>query len=243
MVYFFSDVHLGIFHRSEDITRENILLEFLDKISLDAELIVIAGDLFDYWFEYKTVIPKYFYRTLSSLWKLRQKGISIEYLMGNHDFGHFDFFQNEFGIEIRKADINLEIEGKKFYISHGDGKALNDRGYLILKSIIRSRLSNFIYRKIHPDCGIRLASTSSKKSRKYTDNKNYGTADGLETFAQKKIDEGFDYVVMGHRHRAAKKKMGKGFYINLGDWLHNPTFGRFDGKEFHLEYVDEFLKN
>jgi UDP-2,3-diacylglucosamine hydrolase len=242
MIYFISDIHLGLFERPIDKKRENLLLDFLDFIKSDAETVFIVGDLFDYWFEYKYVVPKHFYRTLAKLHDLKESGIKIEYLIGNHDFGHLDFFSKELDIEIHHDDIERELYGKKFYIAHGDGKAHNDIGYRILKKILRANWANRFYRYIHPDFGIKLAATSSKTSRNYTDNKHYGDEDGLENFAGMKIKQGFDFVVMGHRHTRINKKIATGIYINLGDWINEPHCGLFDGKNFTIENVRNLIK-
>lgn len=241
MIYFISDIHLGLLQRAKDKERENLLLKFFDAVKSDAEIIYIIGDLFDYWFEYKYVIPKFFYRTLTKLYELRGAGVDIEYLMGNHDFGHLDFFRNELNIDIHHEDIERTLGDKKFYISHGDGKALNDGGYRFLKKILRSKWTNVLYRYIHPDFGIKLASHSSKTSRNYTDNKNYGELDGMELFASEKIKDGFDYVVMGHRHQLIFKQIDSGYYINLGDWINEPHYGVFDGDSFRLEKVVDLI--
>ena len=243
MIYFISDIHLGLFERSKDRQTEELLMRFLEKIKNDAETLYIVGDLFDYWFEYKSVIPKYFYRTLTKLSELSEAGVKIEYLMGNHDFGHFQFFEEELGIKIEKDDIRREYNGKMFYISHGDGKANNDTGYRILKKILRSGWANFLFRLIHPDFGIKLAHSSSKTSRNYTDTKNYGKSEGLDEFAENKISEGFDFVIMGHRHRLIFKNIRNGVYINLGDWISNPHYAVFDGMEMQLLEVRNLLKN
>lgn len=235
MVYFFSDVHLGLGSRDSDRKREQLLLRFLDAIAPDCERLVIVGDLFDFWFEYSSVTPKYFFRTLAALADMRQRGIVIEYLMGNHDFGHQDFFEKELNIPIHHNDISLTLSGKKFYVAHGDGKAYNDTGYLILRAILRNKLSIKLFQWLHPDFGIWLASGSSHASRTYTDEKDYSERDGLRDFAEKKINEGYDYVIMGHRHRAAVVDFEKGTYVNLGHWLALPaTFARFDGKKLEL---------
>lgn len=243
MYYFISDVHLGLLDRESDRKREDLLLQCLDKIKNDAKVIYLVGDIFDYWFEYNEVIPAFFYRTLNKFDELTRSGIKIKYLMGNHDFGHKDFFFNEFKIEIIREDIELILASKKFYIAHGDGKSKNDLGYKILKLILRSSISNKLFRVIHPDIGIKIAKMSSKKSRLHSDSKDYGESDGMREFAFKKIDEGYDYVIMGHRHKAEVSKHNNGIYINLGEWLLNPTFGRFDGNNFEIIYVNQFLKN
>lgn len=250
MIYFISDVHLGFYNRKKDILREDVLLKLLDKLSTDAKEIYFVGDIFDYWFEYKTVIPKYFYRTLSKIYELRQKGIKITYLMGNHDFGHHTFFNEEFDIDIITTDLDLIINGKKFYIAHGDGKAYNDTGYLILKKVLRAKISNFLFRIIHPDIGIGVASGSSRSSRNYTDKKEFSQKDGLKDFAINKIENGFDFVIMGHRHKkefilhnytTSSNLSISGIYINLGEWFEDPQVGVFDGNNFKLITVNDFL--
>ncbi len=241
MYFFISDVHLGYHERHVDIERENLLLSFLEKIKPQCQCLFIVGDLFDYWFEYKTVIPKYFYRTLTALKGFTESGIEIVYLMGNHDFGHVDFFEKELNIKVIKEDTERTISGKRFLLSHGDGKSNNDTGYKILKKILRNKFSLWLYLKLHPNFAIRMASHSSRTSRQYTQNKHYGKTEGMEEFAQKKISEGFDYVILGHRHKAIHQKIGNGHYINLGDWLKIYSFGMFDGTDFKLLNVKEFL--
>jgi UDP-2,3-diacylglucosamine hydrolase len=241
MVYFISDVHLGFYERKKDILREDILLSFLDHISDNCQKLFIVGDLFDYWFEYKYVIPRYYYRTLSKFREMKDRQIEIEYLMGNHDFGHWDFFESEIGIRIIKKDIEREISGKKFYISHGDGKAYNDAGYRFIKKILWNRFAQRLYYLLHPDLGIALASTSSKKSRDYTDKKDYTKRDGMRDFAIQKINDGFDFVIMGHRHLFIEESIGNGKYINLGEWLTEPHYAVFDGNDVNLLKVKDLI--
>jgi UDP-2,3-diacylglucosamine hydrolase len=244
MIYFISDVHLGILNRQLDIKREDMLLRLLDLISLKSEKIYLVGDIFDYWFDYKSVIPKYFYRTLAKLYDIKHNYCDIEFLMGNHDFGHFDFFENELNIPIHKSDIERIHHGKKFYISHGDGKNPNDKGYLILKKVLRNPLSLWFYLKLHPNFGIGLASGSSKESRKYTEKKDYGEGDAMFEFAKLQIDSGFDYVVMGHHHKSSIQSYKSGKYVNIGEWIKNPQIVCFDSKEiYHLNVTEFLLKN
>ncbi|MFP4543881.1 MAG: UDP-2,3-diacylglucosamine diphosphatase [Bacteroidota bacterium] len=243
-VVFISDLHLGLQERPEDIKREDFFLRFLSRIKGPDYTLVINGDLFDYWFEYKTVIPRPFYRSLAALRETVLSGTKIEYIMGNHDFGHKDFFSEEIGIDVQKHDISREYFGKKFYISHGDGKAYNDTGYKILKKILRARCSNILFRLLHPDLGIAMASGSSQTSRHYSDKKDFGEKDGMKDFAKNKIDyEGYDYVIMGHSHKAEKVRINQGFYINLGEWINNPTLAVFEGDEVNIISVNEFIKN
>lgn len=239
-IYFISDVHLGYFPRETDKKREKLLLDFLDSIKNNCSELVILGDLFDYWFDYKTVIPRDFYLTLAKLNEFKSLGIEITYLMGNHDFGHYNFFRKELDISIVENDITRIYYNKKFYLSHGDGKAYNDGLYLLLRKILRNKFAKWLYSKLHPNLGIKLASHSSRKSRQYTSNRNYGKRDGMLDFAQNKIEnEHYDYVVMGHRHKAEIVDFNKGKYINMGEWLKSPCYGVFDGEKFELIFLEK----
>lgn len=253
MIYFISDIHLahscglGLEKKEQNIQKENLLISFLKKIEVDSPTVVgchrlfIVGDLFDYWFEYGSVIPKVYIRTLAELYRLRQNGVQIEYLMGNHDFGHIDFFESYLDIPIYKSDIERTYNGKKFFISHGDGKAHNDTGYRILKKILRNPVSLRLYQLLHPDFGIWLASSSSQKSREHVTARKWDKSDGLKDYAKLKIAEGFDFVIMGHRHKAEFVQFGSGYYINLGDWFDNPTYAVFDGENVKLNSVKSLL--
>lgn len=243
MVYFISDVHLGFFDRETEKNREEILINFFRNIIKDADKIYLVGDIFDFWFDYKRVIPADFFRIVSKLYEMGKMGIEIEYIMGNHDFGHYNFFENELGITVHKGDIERVHNGKKFYISHGDGKNPNDKGYIILKKILRNKLSLKLYLMLHPDFGIRLASGSSQKSRVYTDARENTDSEPMREFAFSKIDNGFDYVVMGHRHKLELTQYKNGFYVNLGEWFKNPHCGIFDGNDFKLISINEFLND
>ncbi|GIV54772.1 MAG: UDP-2,3-diacylglucosamine hydrolase [Candidatus Kapaibacterium sp.] len=246
MVYFLSDVHLGYGQRSESRQREQLLIELLEAIAPTAEQLFIVGDLFDYWFEYRTVIPREFFRTLAALDQLVRQGVVVEYLVGNHDFGHRDFFERELGIHIHWNDLERNIAGKRFYIAHGDGKVAGDWGYLLLRGVLRNRLTNTLYRWIHPDIGIALASLSSHTSRHYTSARDDGMQDSLFDFARAKIcTDGFDVVVLGHRHRSALVHVSEGSrqgtYVNLGDWMSQPLVGVFTGERMLLEPVEKIL--
>jgi len=184
-----------------------------------------------------------FYRTLAELKRWSDNGKSITYLMGNHDFGHVNFFKEEFGITVHEDDVACTINGTSFYLSHGDGKAYNDNGYLILKRILRNPLSKFLFRLIHPDIGIGIASWASKGSRIHTDAKEFSErsiGDGLRDFAEKTLREsGYDYVIMGHKHKAEIIKFDTGTYVNLGHWLSFPaTYATFDGNILELRSTE-----
>lgn len=231
VVYFFSDVHLGLGSRESNREREAVLLRFLEQVRLERpSALYIVGDLFDYWFDYRTVIPRGFSRTVGAIASIVDAGVRVEYLVGNHDFGHRDFFEREIGAAVHFGDLERTIEGRRCYVSHGDGKAFNDTGYLILKRVLRSRISGALFRFLHPDIGIGVAAWASRRSRGYTAQKNYdgekpGESDGLYAFAERRIvDDGFQLVVMGHSHRPRRVDLAGGAYVNLGTWLRDRSY-------------------
>jgi len=158
----------------------------------------------------------------------------LHYFIGNHDFLHRDFFEREFDAVMYGDSLSTELNGKKFFIAHGDGMVSNDTGYNILKWILRNKFFQFLYSLLHPDLGISIASKTSKKSRDYTDKKDYGEVDGLYETAKKKIDEGFDYVLFGHLHKYIWKTYKQGNYINLGSWLDKPCYGVLKNQKFEI---------
>jgi UDP-2,3-diacylglucosamine hydrolase len=233
--YFISDAHLGLGTKEEEKIKEQRLLSFLTHISKDADSLYILGDLFDAWFEYKTVIPKGFHRVISKLDELVQKNINVYYLAGNHDFWMDSYFRDEIGIKTYLEAFDVNVDGKKIYLHHGDGFATNDTGYLILKKIFRNPVNIKLFKLIHPNVGIRIAKKFSTTSRKYTSNKHYGEDDGMRKAAEKKIKEGYDIVMMGHRHVPSELKIENGLYINLGDWINHFTYAEFTNGEIALK--------
>ncbi len=234
-IYFISDIHFGLNDKNREEEKERLLVSLLGEIKKDASHLIIAGDLFDYWFEYKLVIQKGYYRLFTALSDLKNAGVKIIYLIGNHDFMHRDFFSSEFGAEMIENDLSAEFYGKKFFIAHGDGLNKNDTGYLILKKFMRNKFFQKLYSLIHPDCGIKIASKSSRKSREYTSQKFSDENDRLVDVAKKKIDEGFDFVVFGHTHIKSDLNYNNGKYVNLGTWLDKPYYGVFDGEKFEIK--------
>jgi UDP-2,3-diacylglucosamine hydrolase len=236
--YFFSDAHLGLGSPEEDHQKELRLIRFLDFIQHDAEQIFIVGDLFDYWFEYKTVIPKKYFRLFTKLAEITEQGIRVCFTTGNHDFWVKDYFRTELGMEVYLDPIETEIRRKRFLIHHGDGLLKGDIGYKILKKILRNRLNIFLFSLIHPDVTGWIARWSSRTSRRYTNNRTYESS-GMEEFAAQKLQDGFDFVVMGHNHISSSQKIGTGVYINLGDWIFENTYAVYDGNKIELKkYTD-----
>ena len=223
--YFISDVHLGLGPREVEKAKENRLLEFLRGALPDTEVLFIGGDLFDFWFDYDTVIPRGFHRTLAALQEFTDAGKRIHYLVGNHDCWMGNFFETEIGVTLHREPFETEVQGKRVHVHHGDGLAENDRGYRMIKPLLRNPFAVRLYRWLHPDIGVRIAHRTSLSSRAYTTTKHYGEEQGMIRYAERVIGEGADIVVMGHHHRPAIMRLGPGVYVNLGDWITYNTYG------------------
>jgi UDP-2,3-diacylglucosamine hydrolase len=236
LVYFVSDIHLGApkITNEFEMKRREELLKFLDVVKSNGSRLIIVGDLFDFWYEYKYVVPKSYLWLYAKLKELVEKGVTVDYIAGNHDFYLGEFFSSAIGIRVYQDGFAEKINGKNFFILHGDGLAIKDSGYRMLKRALRNKFVRGLIRWIHPDVGFALARAFSKKSREYTSNKDFGEADGMVLFAERKVREGYDFVVMGHNHVPKSMPIEKGFYINLGDWLGNFTYGVFDGDRMQL---------
>jgi UDP-2,3-diacylglucosamine hydrolase len=165
MIYFASDFHLGIPDREGSLLREKKLIRWLEEVRKDAEAIYLMGDLFDFWFEYRKVVPKGYARLLGKLAEITDSGIEVHLYRGNHDLWAFDYLETELGVRLhREGEIRI-LGGRKFYLSHGDGLGPGDNGYKFLKKVFENRVNQFLYRWIHPDIGTLLGSYFSNRSR------------------------------------------------------------------------------
>jgi len=238
--YFFSDVHLGLKSKEIEKQKEKRVINFLESISGDAEEIYIVGDLFDCWIEYRKVVPKGYFNLLSTLNKIAESGINIKFFSGNHDFWLNTYLRDEVGLKIYYEPVEIELGGKKFFIAHGDGLGKGDIGYKIIKRILRSRVNQFLYSLIHPDLGLTLAQSSSKTSRNYSSDVPTGSDKRMKEYGLQKLNEGFDYAIMGHYHKPQKIKISIGdkdaYFITLGDWIANNSYGEYINGIFELKY-------
>ena len=232
--YFISDVHLTLHNGSEERERRRRLFEFFRLVARSHGSLYLVGDFFDFWFEYRHVIPRGYFDVIAELYRLRQAGVPIHFVLGNHDYWTDNFLSDQLGIQIHTHDLELEIEGRRFYLTHGDGLLAEEGGYRLLRKILRSRICIFLYRWLHPDWGIALAQSASRLSRKHNGAAKLedGKIAQLTKFAQNRWDDGSDCVVMGHYHlnRLIDQQDGKSF-LCLGDWLTHFTYGQYvDGK-------------
>jgi len=230
-----SDAHLGARTLNDNLQRERKVLSFFDYVKNERSSLFIVGDLFDFWFEYRNVLPKENLKIIAKLLELKEKKIEVFYVAGNHDFWIGNFLKNELGIEYFEYSAEIEISGKKFYIVHGDGLKKSDKGYRIIKKVLRNRFNIFLYKLIHPDIGIPLAKRVSRTSRIYTSNKDYGSDEEYKEFAEKKFLQGFDYIIFGHTHKPDERKINEKKLMNIGDWITNFTYAYFDGKNLELK--------
>ncbi len=239
-VYFASDFHLGAPNAAASRERERLIVRWLDGIAQDAHHVFLVGDIFDFWFEYKEVIPKGYIRLLGKMAELADRGIGISVFIGNHDMWMNGYFEEELNIPVYYEPQTYTINGKKFYIGHGDGLGPGDHGYKFLKKIFRNPVCRWLFSLLHPSWGIGLANYFSRKSRAATgmeEEKFLGEENEWLAIYSKEIlqKEHFDYFIFGHRHLPIDLRIGdKSRYINLGDWIRYFTYAVFDGQRTEL---------
>lgn len=245
--YFASDFHLGVDARLSSAEREKQIVRWLDQIADKADAIYLVGDLFDFWFEYATVVPKGYTRLLGQLAALRDAGVPIYFFTGNHDMWMFGYFEQELGIPIYRSPIIREIDGKKYFIGHGDGLGPGDYGYKFIKQVFANPLSQWMFARLHPNIGIRLAQYFSGSSRQSNPSPQVFLGEEQEwlaVYAQQKIEQipDIDYFIFGHRHLPIDflLRNGRSRYLNLGEWLyHNSYIVAEQGQVQHLFFENQ----
>ncbi|MEC3878562.1 UDP-2,3-diacylglucosamine diphosphatase [Parapedobacter sp. 10938] len=239
-IYFASDFHLGAHPRSTTRARETRIVGWLDHIKADAAELFLMGDIFDFWFEYATVVPKGYIRFLGKLAELADMGVRLTFFKGNHDMWMFGYLKNELGATIVDNELVIEHNGKTFYLHHGDGLGPGDRTYKLLKKIFRSRLCQWLFARLHPNLGIGIAQRWSARSRISSGGQEsfQGEAnEWLAVYATELLEHHYyDYFVFGHRHLPIDLALVKGSkYINLGEWINYNTYAVFDGDNLVLK--------
>ena len=229
-VFFISDAHLGAPRLQDDRQREKQLIAFLEYAAAEGGEIYIVGDLFEFWFEYRQVIPKHNFPILVALYRIASSGVTIRYLPGNHDLWIGDFLRDEIGLHVLPRATEVRQGAFNIFVTHGDGMAKRDYGYRALRRILTHRLNIALYRWLHPDIGIPFAKRMSQVSREKGQNKNPFDADYRE-FALSKFAEGYNGVIMGHTHFPLHEIYDDRHYINLGDWIRHFSYAelRNDG--------------
>lgn len=240
-IFFLSDFHLGAPDAASSLQREKIIVEFLDVVKQEAFAIFLVGDMFDFWFEYKKVVPRGHVRLLGKLAELSDAGIALHFFVGNHDMWMNNYFEKELQIPVYYEPKDFTINNKLFHIGHGDGQGPGDHGYKRLKKLFRNPLSQWLFGILPPQVGIGTANYFSRKSRAKTgsieevflgEDKEWLIIYAKEVLKDKKVD----FFVFGHRHLPIDFRLNENSrYINLGDWIQYFTYAVFDGEQMQLK--------
>ena len=240
-IYFASDNHLGAPTQEQSFPREKKFVAWLGEVKQDAAAIFLLGDMFDFWFEYKTVVPKGFTRTFGKLAEISDSGIPIYYFVGNHDLWMNGYFEEELNIPVYHEPKEFTFNNKTFLIGHGDGLGPGDKGFKRMKKVFTNPVAKWFYRWLHPDLGVKLAQYFSVKNRLISGDKDVKFLgednEWLVQYSKRKLEEKHrDYFVFGHRHLPLSIDLNdQSKYINLGDWITYYTYGVFDGENLELK--------
>ncbi len=241
-VYFASDMHLGAGGFLRTRAKERLLLRWMDRIRPDCGALVLCGDVFDFWYEWKKVVPKGYVRLLGKLAQWTDEGIPVYFFSGNHDMWAKDYFARELGVGMFHEPREFDISGKKFFVGHGDGLGPKDHRFKMMKAVFKNPVVRWLFSHLlHPDFAMRTADYFSRRSRAATGcSQNTYLGDENEWLYQFCVDtlkgQHYDYFVFGHRHLPIDKPLAGGArYINLGDWITFYTYGQWDGKQFALK--------
>lgn len=242
-IFFASDFHLGLKAGSPALDREKRVVAWLDKIAPQAREIYLLGDVFDFWWEYRLVVPRGFTRFLGTLSSMTDSGIRIHFFTGNHDMWISDYLSGECGLIIHTSPITTDFDGKKFHLAHGEGLGNSNFAYKILLKIFRNKPLRVLYSSLHPRIGVGIGHTWSLNSR-------LGKGISLDFSGEEKEDllryarqvtekEKIDYFIFGHRHLAKQIKLKEGSeVIFLGDWIRNSNYAEWDGNNLIFNLSD-----
>jgi UDP-2,3-diacylglucosamine hydrolase len=237
-VYFASDLHLGLPSFIESHNRERLFVRWLDMIKNDASEIFLLGDIFDFWFEYRRVVPKGFTRFLGKIAEITDSGIPVHFFTGNHDVWMFDYFEKELGVSIHREPVRRTFDGKSFLIAHGDGLGPGDRGYKLLKGIFTNRVLQWLFARLHPNFSMWFGNRWSVNSRysKEISHVFKGEEELITNFSRIELASNYhDYFVFGHWHSPVLYPLNeKSNMVLLGDWIVNFTYAVWDGNTFSL---------
>jgi UDP-2,3-diacylglucosamine hydrolase len=238
--YFVSDFHFGEPDVERDRKKLRLFYYLLDQIRGDLDHLVILGDLFDFWFEYRHLIPKQHLPVLFRLKELVESGVRVTYVCGNHDFWVGEFMESELGFKLVRDEFVIDSPAGKVLVLHGDGVAPSDWKYRVLKRVLRNRVNIALYRLLPPNIAYGLALTVSRRSRGHTSMRPRDSfVEEYVSFARKKHAEGYFAIVCGHIHAPEIRQLGGNCYVNSGDWLDNYTYVRFDGTAFTIAAMQD----
>ena len=242
--YFLSDLHLGASYDSDSRAREKKVVSFLESIREDAEAVYLLGDVLDYWFEYRYVVPRGYTRFFGKLAELADAGIKIVWLKGNHDIWIYDYLPNELGIEVVDGNLEREIQGKKVFMSHGDGVGKIEGSFKLIRKIFRNRFLQKMFSGIHPRWTVPFAYNWSSHSRKGGEQRGIpdeSLLKNLRAFTNEyhQLHPEIEYFIYGHVHVLSREEIEDGCeMIVLGDWLYTFSYAKMcEGNLVLLQYV------
>ena len=247
--YFLSDLHLGAGYISDTHAHERMLVKWLRSIASNARALYLLGDIVDYWYEYRYVVPRGYVRFFGALAEMVDSGIEVTWLKGNHDIWIYDYLPSELGVTVADGVIQRNIDGANFVMEHGDGIGEPRKLYQIMRKIFRNRFAQILYSAIHPRWTVGFAHRWSSHSRLHGQQHTDGMAqlaadDPLTQFAEtfnSTHSPKADYFVFGHRHMLVDQKISDGSrLIVLGDGFRHLTYGMWDGEHFHIKKIENF---
>lgn len=241
-IYFISDLHLGLYPPERSAERERLLVNWLDSIKHDAAELFLLGDIFDFWHEYRHVVPRGFTRFLGKIAELSDLGVKLHYFTGNHDIWVYNYLPAEIGLSLYRNHITRTLNGKRFYIGHGDGIGSGDTGYKLMKWGFTNKVLQWLFARIHPNASMAFGKRWSKSSRYakgIVADPYRGDDHELQVlFARDTLTkEHVDYFIFGHRHIPFDVRVGNSRVVNLGDWINNFTYAVWDGAELALHSI------
>ena len=242
-IYFASDFHLGLATGSPPVEREKKVVSWLKSVTIDAKEIYLLGDIFDFWWEYKHVVPRGFTRFLGAVSEITDSGIPVHFFTGNHDLWAGEYLSDECGMTIHKAPMTATFDNKIFHLAHGEGLGTKSKGYKLLLAIFRNKPLQVMYSALHPSIGMGIGHSWSLNSRLGKGIKLEFLGDDKEDlirYARSVVEkEKIDYFIFGHRHLPFDKIMDQTHVINLGDWMEYNTYAVFDGVSVQLKTYEE----
>ena len=240
-VYFISDIHLKLSLDNNEKKRRNKLYRLFDQIMETGGSCFFMGDLFDFYFEYPDLIPKSYFDFFEKTKVLKESGITLYFLAGNHDYWVGDHITNDIMDEVYLDDKQIEINGKKFFLTHGDGLLSWDHGYRLLKKVIRSKAFIWLFHWLHPTIGYRIAGMISRSGKKDTHGEDFNedVRVELQKVAKEHFDNGYDFMISGHYHLGEMFLIEKGKLVVLGDWFHRPSYAVFNGEDLELRHWED----
>ncbi|MCL2063339.1 MAG: UDP-2,3-diacylglucosamine diphosphatase [Candidatus Cloacimonetes bacterium] len=234
-----SDFHLKFYEKQSDCERRLRVETFLKSLIGKIDCLILAGDIFDLWIEWDSVIIKNYFSTLKILSQIKDSGCKMVYLSGNHDFWLDNFLENTIGFDIHENFFVATVNGKKIFVSHGDLYTKNDFRYQFFRRIIRSKIVRIFCKILHPNIVLFFGHKLSRSSRdrkmnsKICKNKEAGLIKKAELLSKE-----YDLIVFGHTHNPVKIDFGNSLYINCGDWINHSSYCYFDKDICEIRYLN-----